>query len=97
MELQEPRQGSRQPAGEDVNTRAQRWKKKMAAADAPHVLIFHSCAIFCFCFHMFHSSCLPFFVQFWAFLLILHDFELFCTILSFFAHILCNNFSDSKF
>ena len=61
----------------------QRWKK-MAA---PNVLIFHSCGI---CL-LFHTIFVFFCVQFWAFLLS------FAWFWAFFGHILCANFSDSKF
>ena len=54
----------------------QRWKK-VAAAAAPHVLIFHSCANFWFWSHVFKWFC--FFVQFLA---SFHDFE-------HFLHIFC--------
>ena len=46
--------------------------ENMAALVAPQMQIFHSCANFWF-FHAFYKSCLAFVVQFWAFLLILHD------------------------
>ena len=52
----------------------QRWKKMIAAA-APRVLIFHSCAIFFFIFSRISLKFYAFFVQFWAFLLFLHNCE----------------------
>ena len=53
---------------------AQRWKKLVAAV-APPVLIYHSGANFWFVHAGFKGF--DFFVQFWAFLLDLHKFELF--------------------
>ena len=64
----------------------QRWKKSVAAV-ALSVLIFHSCANFCFLhtlFKMFYIFC----VQFLAFLLLFAWF---------FAHILRANLSGSKY
>ena len=57
----------------------QRWKK-MHSAHAPRVLIFHSCANFFF--FTFLLRFLAFFVQFWAYLLIMqknwHFLHIFC-------------------
>ena len=53
----------------------------MYAAHAPRVLIFHSFANF-WVFTCFMKGVWPFFVQVWAFLLILHDF-------GHFLHIFC--------
>ena len=54
------------------------------------MLIFHSCANHWVC-HLILKSCLPFFVQFLAFLLIFAQFW------TFFAHTLCAKFSYWKF
>ena len=62
----------------------------MAPAAPPRVLIFHSCANFCF----FHGFSLKVFGLFCAMFGIFASFAQF---LAFFAHILCANFSDSKF
>ena len=63
----------------------------MAAAAALRVLIFHVCANFWF-FSCVLLKVLAFFVQFWAFLLILHDFghflHIFC-VLIFRLEVLC--------
>ena len=67
----------------------QRWKK-MAAAAAPPVLIFHSCANW-WLFHAFHKRFLSFFCA------ILGIFANFARFWALFAHILCANLSDSKF
>ena len=65
-------------------TQIQRQRlKKMHAAHVPLMLIFHSCANFLFFFHAFYYIFLAFFLlQFWAFLLILHNF-------GHFLHIFC--------
>ena len=67
----------------DVVYPQQRWKK-MAAAAAPHVLIFHSCANFYF----FSRVLLKVFGLFCAILGIFANFARFW---AFFAHILCAN------
>ena len=72
----------------------------MHAAQAPRVLIFHSCAIFCLFFTHFIKGFWPFLCNFGHFLLIftiLGIFANFTQLWAFIAHILCAKFSQSKF